>query len=66
VGLDVYEKEASYFFKDSSSKIIQDDNLARLSSFYVFIRCGLIFSLTLVLYSNIHVVVIKLSSPMRR
>lgn len=37
VGLDVYEKEASYFFKDSSSKIIQDDNFARLLSFYVFI-----------------------------
>ncbi|KAI5790686.1 D-isomer specific 2-hydroxyacid dehydrogenase [Peziza echinospora] len=38
VGLDVYEKEAEYFFDDSSSKIIYDDNLSRLISFYnVFI-----------------------------
>ncbi|KAF8477317.1 D-lactate dehydrogenase [Kalaharituber pfeilii] len=38
VGLDVYEKEAEYFFGDSSSKIIYDDNLSRLISFYnVFI-----------------------------
>ncbi|TFK72369.1 hypothetical protein BDN72DRAFT_836324 [Pluteus cervinus] len=34
VGLDVYEKESSYFFIDSSAKIIQDDNFARLLSFY--------------------------------
>ena len=39
VGLDVYEKESAYFFSDSSSKIIQDDNFARLLSFYnVFVR----------------------------
>jgi len=38
VGLDVYEKEQEYFFDDSSSKIIYDDNLSRLISFYnVFI-----------------------------
>lgn len=38
VGLDVYEKEQEYFFNDSSSKIIYDDNLTRLISFYnVFI-----------------------------
>ncbi|KAF8436442.1 D-lactate dehydrogenase [Terfezia claveryi] len=38
VGLDVYEKEEEYFFGDSSSKIIYDDNLSRLISFYnVFI-----------------------------
>lgn len=34
VGLDVYEGESAYFFHDSSSKIIQDDELARLLSFY--------------------------------
>lgn len=38
VGLDVYEREQEYFFTDSSSKIISDDNLTRLISFYnVFI-----------------------------
>ncbi|KAI5817481.1 D-lactate dehydrogenase [Pyronema omphalodes] len=34
VGLDVYENESAYFFADSSSKIIHDDNFARLLSFY--------------------------------
>lgn len=34
MGLDVYEKESSYFFADGSSKIIYDDNFARLLSFY--------------------------------
>jgi len=34
VGLDVYEKESAYFFSDSSSKVIYDDNFARLLSFY--------------------------------
>jgi hypothetical protein len=35
----VYEGEAEYFFKDSSSNIIQDDELSRLMSFFnVFIR----------------------------
>lgn len=36
--MDVYEQESAYFFSDSSEKIIQDDVLARLLSFYnVFI-----------------------------
>ena len=30
----VYEGESEYFFSDSSSKIIQDDDLSRLLSFY--------------------------------
>ncbi|KAI5842534.1 D-lactate dehydrogenase [Morchella snyderi] len=34
VGLDVYEGESAYFFVDGSSKIIYDDNFARLLSFY--------------------------------
>ncbi|KAF8062226.1 D-lactate dehydrogenase [Lyophyllum atratum] len=34
VGLDVYEREAAYFFADSSSKVIHDDVFARLLSFY--------------------------------
>lgn len=39
MGLDVYEKESPYFFGDSSTKIIHDDNFARLISFYnVFVR----------------------------
>ena len=45
VGLDVYEKESAYFFADSSTKVIADDNFARLLTFYnVFI--------TYVLFSN--------------
>lgn len=32
-GLDVYEEEAHYFYKDTSDKIISDDVLARLLSF---------------------------------
>ena len=34
VGLDVYERESSYFFADSSAKVIADDSFARLLSFY--------------------------------
>jgi len=34
VGIDVYEKETEYFFNDSSEKIIQDDQLSRLLSFF--------------------------------
>jgi len=35
----VYEGESEYFFHDSSSKIIHDDELSRLISFYnVFVR----------------------------
>lgn len=33
VGLDVYEKEQEYFFKDSSETIILDDQLSRLLTF---------------------------------
>jgi D-lactate dehydrogenase len=32
-GLDVYEEEADYFYKDTSDKILNDDILARLLSF---------------------------------
>ncbi len=32
-GLDVYEEESEYFYEDQSSKIIDDDTLARLLSF---------------------------------
>lgn len=32
-GLDVYEEESDYFFEDFSTKVIDDDNLARLLSF---------------------------------
>lgn len=30
VGLDVYEHEENFFFKDVSGDVIEDDNLARL------------------------------------
>ncbi|KAG6878154.1 hypothetical protein C0993_011572 [Termitomyces sp. T159_Od127] len=44
VGLDVYEREAEYFFADSSAKIIHDDVFARLLSFYnvfmTFVICS--------------------------
>jgi D-lactate dehydrogenase len=33
VGLDVYEKEQEYFFKDSSEAVILDDQLSRLLTF---------------------------------
>ena len=33
-GLDVYEEEGEYFYEDKSDKIIDDDVLARLLSFY--------------------------------
>jgi len=33
VGMDVYEKESDYFFKDGSGSVMQDDVLARLLSF---------------------------------
>lgn len=32
-GLDVYEEEGPYFFKDTSDKVMDDDTLARLLSF---------------------------------
>jgi D-lactate dehydrogenase len=34
VGMDVYEGEDEYFFKDGSEKVIQDDMLGRLLSFF--------------------------------
>jgi lactate dehydrogenase-like 2-hydroxyacid dehydrogenase len=34
VGLDVYERESEFFFKDSSTQVIQDDVLSRLLTFY--------------------------------
>ncbi|RDB19774.1 D-lactate dehydrogenase [Hypsizygus marmoreus] len=40
VGLDVYEREAAYFFADSSAKIIHDDVFARLLSFYNVFMSG--------------------------
>ena len=33
VGLDVYEEEEGLFYEDCSDEIIQDDNLARLTTF---------------------------------
>ncbi|KAF6757519.1 D-lactate dehydrogenase [Ephemerocybe angulata] len=40
VGLDVYERESSYFFADSSTKVIHDDTFARLLSFYNVFMTG--------------------------
>lgn len=40
VGLDVYERESSYFFADSSAKVIDDDTFARLLSFYNVFMTG--------------------------
>jgi len=40
VGLDVYERESSYFFADSSAKVIADDSFARLLSFYNVFMTG--------------------------
>lgn len=34
VGLDVYEGEGEFFFQDSSDKVMNDDVLPRLLSFY--------------------------------
>ena len=34
VGLDVYEKEEEYFFRDGSGAIMHDDVFSRLLSFY--------------------------------
>ena len=34
VGLDVYEREEEYFFRDASGTIIHDDVFSRLLSFY--------------------------------
>lgn len=40
VGLDVYERESSYFFADSSAKVITDDTFARLLTFYNVFMTG--------------------------
>lgn len=40
LGLDVYEGEKEYFFRDSSRGVIQDDDLMRLMSFYNVVICG--------------------------
>ncbi|PPQ70546.1 hypothetical protein CVT26_013133 [Gymnopilus dilepis] len=40
VGLDVYEREAGYFFADGSSKVIADDAFARLLTFFNVFMSG--------------------------
>ncbi|OBT68916.1 hypothetical protein VE03_01336 [Pseudogymnoascus sp. 23342-1-I1] len=40
LGLDVYEGEKEYFFRDSSRGVIQDDDLTRLMSFYNVVISG--------------------------
>ncbi|KAL5354034.1 hypothetical protein ACLOAV_000119 [Pseudogymnoascus australis] len=40
LGLDVYEGEKEYFFRDKSSGVIHDDDLSRLMSFYNVVICG--------------------------
>ncbi|KAF9010741.1 hypothetical protein BDQ17DRAFT_1346840 [Cyathus striatus] len=40
VGLDVVEREHTYFFADSSSKVIHDDTFARLLTFYNVVMTG--------------------------
>ena len=40
VGMDVYEKESEYFFRDASDKVIQDDQLSRLLSFHTVFVSG--------------------------
>jgi len=40
LGLDVYEGEREYFFRDRSRGVIEDDELSRLMSFYNVVICG--------------------------
>lgn len=40
LGLDVYEGEKQYFFRDGSRGVIQDDDLTRLMSFYNVVISG--------------------------
>lgn len=40
LGLDVYEGEKEYFFRDGSRGVIQDDDLSRLMSFYNVVISG--------------------------
>ncbi|KAJ3536705.1 hypothetical protein NMY22_g5913 [Coprinellus aureogranulatus] len=53
VGLDVYERESSYFFADSSAKVIDDDTFARLLSFYNVFMTGHQAFLTVEALTNI-------------
>lgn len=52
-GLDVYEEEAEYFYKDLSDSVIADDTLARLTTFNNVMVTGHQGSLTDVAQSNI-------------
>lgn len=46
--MDVYERESTYFFADSSAKVIHDDVFARLLSFYnVFVTFVVPFAETM-------------------
>lgn len=40
LGLDVYEGEKEYFFRDGSRGVIEDDDLTRLMSFYNVVISG--------------------------
>ena len=52
-GLDVYEEEAEYFYKDLSDSVIADDTLARLTTFSNVMVTGHQGSLTDVAQANI-------------
>ena len=52
-GLDVYEEEASYFYKDFSDDVIDDDALARLTTFSNVMVTGHQGSLTDVAQTNL-------------
>ena len=52
-GLDVYEEEAEYFYKDLSDSVITDDSLARLTTFSNVMVTGHQGSLTDVAQTNI-------------
>jgi D-lactate dehydrogenase len=52
-GLDVYEEEADYFYKDLSDSVIADDALARLTTFHNVMVTGHQGSLTDVAQTNI-------------
>jgi D-lactate dehydrogenase len=52
-GLDVYEEEANYFYKDFSDDVIEDDALARLTTFSNVMVTGHQGSLTDVAQTNI-------------
>ena len=52
-GLDVYEEEAEYFYKDLSDSVITDDALARLTTFSNVMVTGHQGSLTDVAQANI-------------